>query len=384
MKMQTVYTQIVFCCCVVLFTTNAHADDKNTSNSTAVQVPTVGIRLNTQSGVKTAPSSTIRKDLTSIGKNAAAARNAKDINHLQQMENINNGAGAAALNRNRRSNDPAAGTALGGHTFERNNPSNSRNRQGGFSAQGCRTDPAKCISSGTNRQHHPSAQPSSPAAGVTTHRGWAEGDGTLVNKEHIKNQDGTSTTIYTYDRGNGSQTEHWVNRNSNGEVTSKRSRTTTVEVGEPNPQGERPVRRTEVLDDGTKIEHWETPDPDGDLEDLATEGTRPDVDPAETNTVRGQPREDGYTNSNNDCNWVPGLGCTNKRASKQDMTSQPGRTDSGSGQSATPRLGREAVTNSGDATYNSAVQRGVSGGKPIDMKDPGFGPGGALPGPGGR
>jgi len=89
--------------------------------------------------------------------------------------------------------------------------------------------------------------------------------------------------------------------------------------------------------------------------------------------TEGQPAVHDGAVSGGGCNWNPVWGkCMgSKGVTPSEMTSQPsrGEGDAGSGNRASPHLGAEAVTNSGDAGW--AVQRQTSGGgRPRDMRDP--------------
>jgi len=75
-----------------------------------------------------------------------------------------------------------------------------------------------------------------------------------------------------------------------------------------------------------------------------------------------------------DCNWSPTYKkCMNKRSSGLGIVSQPGADGENPGAipgSATPRLGSDAVTNSGDGAWG--VNRSGGGhGQPLDMKEGG-------------
>jgi hypothetical protein len=73
----------------------------------------------------------------------------------------------------------------------------------------------------------------------------------------------------------------------------------------------------------------------------------------------GQPGvHDAALSGNGNCNWNPVWGrcMEQQKPSRKDMTAQPGRgenTSASTGSAARPRLGAEAVTNTGDAGYSA-------------------------------
>lgn len=89
----------------------------------------------------------------------------------------------------------------------------------------------------------------------------------------------------------------------------------------------------------------------------------------------GQPGlNDSSTGNADPCGWTP-WGCRSARdvrTSIKQMTSQPVQDESGSTGtgSGAPRLGLEAVTNSGDGSWSPQTAGRSGGGHPIDMRDP--------------
>lgn len=117
----------------------------------------------------------------------------------------------------------------------------------------------------------------------------------------------------------------------------------------------------------------------GDLVDSEVEMTFYDdqVD-AEGSDPDGQPGVEGRGPGGADnCGWNPMSGCTKKSTPIWKAAVQPGAHQDTDGRAAGPSLGQEAVTNSGDGTFDSGVSGGGGGGgphNPCDMADCGNGP----------
>lgn len=392
--MQILKYRILLPVLVAFIATNASAADKKVSPSNTLSVPITSIKLDTEIKSKAVQSVKTKKSVRTkntrignrvtpytkpkpgtgvrikqVGKNASAARDAANIKYLQQMKDMRKGAGAAALDPKRQDNSPAANTALGGRTFDHKNPADALHRQGGFNAQNCIGGASNCFSTnGGNRRGGIHAQPSAKPAGTAKldRRGIASGDGKETSEQLPTESTDVTANENTYENGDGSQTHVTEKVNSKGDVIGQ-------EVTVTHADGSFDTR----VYDGNKHLIVST---HGVTGGVVTDGPG-------SKSRSGMPREDGRTNGSGGCNWNPIYGrCMNKRTSKKDMTSQPGRNSSGSSASATPRLGREAVTNSGDAGYRSAASRGGAGAKPYNgVIDPKLtGSGGTLPGPGSK
>ena len=88
-------------------------------------------------------------------------------------------------------------------------------------------------------------------------------------------------------------------------------------------------------------------------------------------------------NGNDNCGWNPMSGCTKKSVKIWQATVQPGAHQDTDGRAAGPSLGQEAVTNTGDSTFDSGVSGGGGGdGQPDPCRIAGCGGPGPI-GPGG-
>jgi hypothetical protein len=290
---------------------------------------------------------------------ARAAGNARQLEQLRQLEQARRGIGqspAGAI-------DPAAGTALGG---KRPAPgaAGGGNPQPGSAARDCVRNPADCITL-PGQRGRVTGQPGSPVSGMLKGDRGAASDTTTVSR--TTDSDGNKVTITSTERDDGSST-------------------TRVETRDP--QSSEPVSSsvTSVRPDGSSTTKGATHNVDGTTTVFSSAldaGGNPDPKhPPEATTVGepedgpfGQPDENTPGAGNDNCNWNPVLGrCTKRQTSRQDMTGQPGpgqegAASTGTGSSA-PRLGSEAVSNTGDSNYSSGRTGGSGGGKPIDMRDP--------------
>ena len=109
--------------------------------------------------------------------------------------------------------------------------------------------------------------------------------------------------------------------------------------------------------------------------------------PVEITTEGGpdsQPGAEGSGHNGNDnCGWNPMSGCTKKSNPIWKAAVQPGAHQDTGGRSAGPSLGQEAVTNTGDSTFDSGVSGGGGGdGQPDPCRIAGCGGPGPI-GPGG-
>jgi hypothetical protein len=106
-------------------------------------------------------------------------------------------------------------------------------------------------------------------------------------------------------------------------------------------------------------------DPDGYVHmDIGEEMI--DLNPVEITVERNPDSQPGVEgaghNGNDNCGWNPMIGCTKRSVKIWDATKQPGAHQDNGGGSAGPRLGQEAVTNTGDGTFDSGVSGGGGGG----------------------
>ena len=310
--------------------------------------------------------SAIDKQAAQAQRDGRAAANAKWVQQLRALEEAKSNAGAAAGPVDR-----AAGTALAGHGIDTSRSPSDTPRPGD-GARDCIANPANCLSM---PEHHGPSSPqwSSPVGPLTKgDRRAASDDPEIIHSEDDAGN--KVTTTITHD--GGTTTTHSVTRDPEtreviGEthVTTRSDGTMTVKGAESN---------------GAVV----------GFTSLSFANGRPDPKhPPQTRVIRvpaqgpsSQPREDGSGRPEHggNCGWNF-LPCA-KPVSHKDMTRSPVRGDDGASSSGTgsraagPRLGAEAVTNSGDSTF-AITRGGRSGGRPYDPRDPFGHADGGLPKP---
>ena len=329
------------------------------------------------------PNSKLGKDFIRMQNSARAVAEAKRIQQLREIEQARQGS-----QRGEQPLDRAAGTALGGRTFDTNRAAASE-RQAGSQGRDCIRNPADCVTPAGHRGAL-LGQPGSPAGGMikgdrgaaASDESWSEyvpsdhesDDGTThldqVDYKKTDNSSGGQDGSAVRTRSDGTTTVYQWTTGRDGNVNSARQ----TEIDAPDAQGYRDWSSSKKDSSGQwrEIDSGRYYDPNND--------NRPDTPPG--HGPAGQPGEtDAGTGGNNNCNWNFILGrCTKQRVSAQDMTSQPSRAEGGStasGASARPYLGSDAVTNPGDAGF-AATRGGHAGkGQPYDPRDPSgaFGPG---------
>jgi len=296
------------------------------------------------------------------GKIHSRAREARNLKNLQELQRARNAIGAGTIGSQSGNNDPAAGTALGGRGFNRNNSNTQNRRQPGMNAQGCINDPSKCFSTtGNNRSRGINSQRSSLSRGMTkgNRQDWASEDGSDSSAPlQTENDSADNINNVYYDDDNGTVTHIREDFNSKGDEISK---DIITESSDGNFTRERFDQNKNLV--------------------IRQQGRRGGNVTAGPGRQTGQPREDGREG------WSRPSGCkmdyasgkcvnskthVNTKNQIKNKTSQPGRGDnSRSNGSARPRLSMDAVTNSGDGSFVSNQRhRKNIGGVSIDLGDP--------------
>ncbi len=333
---------------------------------------------------------------------------AAGIREAAEAAALANEAGQAApeLGRVEEAIDPAAGTALGGFGAKVNGgvgmPDFSHLSNAGPSAD-CIADPSNCIHGADASSRDRFGGPPTAGDDLPDGRGVAS-DGmspaqrwNTFSGRHTSSQDfkigGTRTSTDFFEHG--TYTTTWEDH---GNGTVERTDNSVLDDGTQ-------VYDNVVTEDGEVVASYHSEnDENGNgfwkMEIYGDDGKT--ISQSSGRVVGGRAEEppggaagggsdeqpvphDGATSGKGDnCNWNPVLGrCMTQRASPKDMTSQPGE-DGGTGAVTTagtagPHIGPEAVTNPGDGSFISGGNRGGSGGRPYDPRDPE----GIIPVPGG-
>jgi hypothetical protein len=317
-----------------------------------------------------------------------AAQAAKELQRIQQMRDAEQARGL--FGRSNSASDPATGTALGGHLPGANQSGSDNAVDPAARMRDCLANPANCFSNnspGAQASSRMMQGPPKAGGGVPDQRGMASGDdwegpgGGLWSKwvaEHgrVTNtssgrerggfyvqqhfEDGTEVSYHFDVDGTSSQTivnpdgtlhsSYWFDEN--GEMSGM----TLDEPIDASTSGGATAGAGAGTQTGKPADTDKGDDPEGDGE------------------ARQPGSNDSSTGNADPCGWTP-WGCRNKRdvrTSIKQMTSQPvqgesGGTETGSG---APRLGLEAVTNSGDGSWSPQTAGRSGGGHPIDMRDP--------------
>lgn len=303
---------------------------------------------------------------------SAARINREDLRKLKELEDSTNGLDNAAPDVFGPREDGRPDSDIGRGPIDPLDHQQSRSDfEGSESPFGY--DPANPGGGDARRSsgfHTPAKNPGAAGGVINDPRGMAS-DGTMTQYP-----DGSHAWSETTKEANGGRT----NRETWWSLDGSRDSYITRENGDGS---------------GSRLGgHW---DPDGNLTDITrqTWGTDKNGEQLRINeegtTISdytepdSQPGAEGRGPGGNDnCGWNPISGCTKRAVKIWDAMGQPGSHQDTDGSAAGPSLGQEAVTNTGDSTFDSGVSGGGGGGQPDPcvtaggcgpIRDAGGGPG---------
>lgn len=328
-----------------------------------------------------------RGPLDGVAKGGMAGQRSRQVKQLQQLQQARQPGAALGQGPDASGKDCGIGAlnpsgCVGGAT--RKKPEPRRQSMHDCLAGG---NPRDCMA-GTGKGGTPAPGtigrgPGSPADGMKIPgRGQAQQDGSAgqggftieagdrtvrTRRGHDQNGDYTETTETGRNRRLGTTYENHATKDADGNLLD---------------------RELIVRDrNGNVVKHetWQLIDNgDGTSDMVHRDNLRHTTNVAYTriNHPNEQSAPEGSNGAPDNCDWVPGQGCKKKRADTRGMTSRPGPGEQEgvrpSGGFAGTRLGAGAVTNCGDASSEACNRGGAgpgSGGRPLDMKDPGAVPG---------
>jgi hypothetical protein len=199
------------------------------------------------------------------------------------------------------------------------------------------------------------------SAGFHTPAKYPGAAGGAINDPREKASDGEGMVLDILPLENGGYSDQLSWGDESGHHTVTVTHTPDGEGGSTTTYSTTDVTKfgTTMRDDIKKV------DSDGNAVVERGEG-RTELHPVEITVERnpdGQPGVEGRGPGGADnCGWNPMNGCTKKSTPIWKATVQPGAHQDTGGRSAGPSLGQEAVTNTGDGTFDSGVSGGGGGG----------------------